>query len=269
MRAQTPSPKSVPLGTTTAGAAWFAAARRELAHDELQEQQCRFGGLLVFGEVAQDAALLLAAEGRVGQDHVDAVPVADLAQREAQAVAADRSAATPARAAAGSSGQQVRQRLGLAAEDALMSAESAGPRPSCTASPGARTPRPESRRCRRPGRASSSPSFGFDDFDHEADDGARRVELARVAGGVAHLSQHGLVQMAEGVDLVAAGEVDAVDLVDHVAQQVAVDHPVDRAVEDRGDDIAPVAAVGALQAAQIGEQAGPLRCRRAASLRRC
>ena len=36
--------------------------------------------------------------------------------------------------------------------------------------------------------------------------------------------------MAEGVDLVAAGEVDVVDLVDHVAEQVAVDHAVDRAL---------------------------------------
>ena len=53
--------------------------------------------------------------------------------------------------------------------------------------------------------------------------------------------------------------MDAVDLVDHVAQQVAADHAVDRAAEDRGDDVAPVAAVGALQAAQIGEQARTLR----------
>ena len=97
---------------------------------------------------------------------------------------------------------------------------------------------------------------GVDDFDHEADDGARRVELAGVAGGVAHLAEHGLVEMAEGVDLVAAGEVDVADLVDHVAQQVAVDHPVDRASEHGGDDVAPVAAVGALQAAQVGEQPG-------------
>ena len=102
----------------------------------------------------------------------------------------------------------------------------------------------------------TSPSLGIDDFDHEADDGARRVELAGIAGGVAHLFEHGLVEMAEGVDLVAAGEVDVVDLVDHVAQQIAVDHPVDRAFEDRGDHVAPVAAVGALQAAQIGEEAG-------------
>ena len=63
--------------------------------------------------------------------------------------------------------------------------------------------------------------------DHEPDDGARGVELAGVAGGVAHLLEHGLVEMAEGVDLLGGGEVDAVDLVDDVAQQVAVDHAVD------------------------------------------
>ena len=67
------------VGHDHAGPARLAAWRAQLAHDELQEQQRRLGGLLVVGEVAEDAALLLAAEGRVGQDHVDAVAVADLA----------------------------------------------------------------------------------------------------------------------------------------------------------------------------------------------
>ena len=115
----------------------------------------------------------------------------------------------------------------------------------------------------------TSPSLGFDDFDHEADDGARRVKLAGVAGGVAHFFEHRFVEMAEGVNLVAAGEVNVADFVDHVAQQVAVDHPVDRAFENRGDDVAPVAAVGALQAAQIGEQTRAFRCRRDGPLPRC
>ena len=55
-----------------------------------------------------------------------------------------------------------------------------------------------------------------------------------------------------------ASEVDAVDLVDDVAQQVAADHAVDDAPEHGGDDVAPVAAVGALQAAQVGEEARAL-----------
>lgn len=59
------------------------------------------------------------------------------------------------------------------------------------------------------------------------------------------------------MDLVTAGEVDVADFVDHVAQQVAVDHAVDGPFEHRGDHIAPVAAIGALQAAQIGEKSRP------------
>jgi hypothetical protein len=54
-------------------------------------------------------------------------------------------------------------------------------------------------------------------FDHEADDRTRRVELAGVAGGVAHLFEHGFIQLAEGVDLVAAGEVNVTEFVAHVA----------------------------------------------------
>jgi hypothetical protein len=45
----------------------------------LQEQQCGFAGLHVGWEVGLDARLLLAAEGRVGEDHVHALVVADFA----------------------------------------------------------------------------------------------------------------------------------------------------------------------------------------------
>ena len=59
------------------------------------------------------------------------------------------------------------------------------------------------------------------------------------------------------MDFAGGCEVDAVDFVDHVAQEVAVDHAVDGAFEDSGDYVAAVAAVGALQAAEVGEEAGP------------
>ena len=52
----------------------------------MKKEQSGFGGLLVFGKVAEDAALFLAAERRVGHDYIDAVSVADLAQRKTQAV---------------------------------------------------------------------------------------------------------------------------------------------------------------------------------------
>ncbi len=50
--------------------------------------------------------------------------------------------------------------------------------------------------------------------------------------------------------------MDGVDLVDDVAQQVAIDHAVDDAAKDGGDDVAPVDAAGSLQAAQVGKEAG-------------
>jgi hypothetical protein len=82
--------------------------------------------------------------------------------------------------------------------------------------------------------------------------------------------------MAEGVNLVAAGEVDIADLIDHVAQKVAIDHPVDRAFKNGGDHVAPVAAMGALQAADkrtapglsFRPDAPLLRCSRRKSARR-
>ena len=51
------------VGHDDAGSAWFGLTF-ELTHDELEKEQCCFGSLLVFGKVAEDAALFLAAEGR-------------------------------------------------------------------------------------------------------------------------------------------------------------------------------------------------------------
>ena len=96
--------------------------------------------------------------------------------------------------------QQVGQRLGLAAEDALLLEDLCGPAPSCTAS--ARWVYVSTRKPPVPQAGSSmvSPSRGSSDFDHEADHGPGRVELAGVAGRVAHLLEHRLVEVAEGVD---------------------------------------------------------------------
>ena len=110
------------------------------------------------------------------------------------------------------------------------------------------------------GSRTVSPSRGFDHGDDELHDGPRRVELAGIARRVPHLAEHGLVKQAEGVDLVLGSEVDFVDLVDDIAQQVAVRHAVDRALEDRGDHVAAV-AVGAVEAS-AGRRTGPRRaCR--------
>ena len=128
-------------------------------------------------------------------------------------------------------GQQIRKRLGLAAEDALsLKNLPLFDRLALLLQVFERLEEKTAGAARRVEYHFTE--LWINDFNNEADDGARRVELAGIAGGVAHLLEHRLVKMAKGVDLVAAGEVNIADLIDHVAQQVAVDHPVDRAFEN-------------------------------------
>lgn len=95
-----------------------------------------------------------------------------------------------------------------------------------------------------------------DDVHHESHHRARRVYLARIAGGVAQVAQQGFVQSAEGMDFVRRIKVDAVDQADDVAEQIAALHAVGQPLEHGGDDIAAFAPGVAAQAAQVGEQAG-------------
>ncbi len=107
-------------GTTTAAPAGRAGGRglpAQLAHDELEEEQRGLGGLLVLGEVALDAALLLAAEGRVGEDDVHAVLVADLGELRGEGVAGIDLRRLEAVQQQVHLAEQVGQRLGLAAEE--------------------------------------------------------------------------------------------------------------------------------------------------------
>ena len=91
---------------------------------------------------------------------------------------------------------------------------------------------------------------------HEAHHRARGIELASITCGIAHLAQHRLIQVRQRVGFFAAAKVDAVDLVDDVAQQVAADHAVLDALEDVGHHLT-LAALGTLpcQTTQVGEQA--------------
>ena len=139
MRAHTPSPNNVPFGTTTAARARCSAALRadfgrwtrtrylpQLPHDELQEQQRGFGRLLVFREIALDAFLLLAAEGRIGEDHVHAVALADVGELEAERIAGINLRRVEAVQQQVHLAEQIRQRLGFAAEEGLFLQDACG-----------------------------------------------------------------------------------------------------------------------------------------------
>jgi len=98
--------------------------------------------------------------------------------------------------------------------------------------------------------------LGVGDLHHETNYRARGIEFAGIASRIAHFPQHGFVQMRQGVNLFAAVEMNAVDLVDDVTQQKAADHAVLHAFEHVGDDFALTAFFTfASQAAQIGKQA--------------
>src|SRR4051794_1176566 len=59
----------------------------QFPHDEHEKEQSRFRRLLVFREVALDALLLFTTEGRVRQDDVHTVFVANVTRRCDEAVA--------------------------------------------------------------------------------------------------------------------------------------------------------------------------------------
>ena len=105
------------------------------------------------------------------------------------------------------------------------------------------------------------------DLDHEAHDSSRRIELAGIACRIAHFAQHRFIKRAERVQFVARREMDARDLVDDVAQQIAALHPVIDAAKHRCDHVAPIVAVGAGELPQVGEEAGPFLAVREARLR--
>ena len=75
----------------------------------------------------------------------------------------------------------------------------------------------------------------LDALRHEVGDGARRVKFARAACGL-ELLEDGLVDVAEGVHVLVALEVDIIDDVDDLPQQHAVLHVLVRLFEHRPDD---------------------------------
>ena len=99
-----------------------------------------------------------------------------------------------------------------------------------------------------------SPKLGVDHVDHELGDGARGVVLAGVAG-VLQVAQDLLVEVAEQVAVLRLVEVDAVvDLVDHLAHQVAGLHVVVGVLEDAADDEAALVVMRRLEVLEGGEQ---------------
>ena len=220
MRVFTPSPNSVPSGSTSA--ARPLCLRMML--DEHQEQVSRFLGAHVGRKALLDARLLDAAEGRVGQHHVHPLGGAVVAQRAGQGVVvADVAGHLDAVQHQVGDAQHVRQLLLLHAQDAGLQlrlllgvahllAQVLDGADQKAAGAGGRVQH-------------LFTQLRVHHVDHELGDGARCVELARVAGAL-QVAQDLFVQVVELVALALAVEVDGAQLVDHLPQQLAALHVV-------------------------------------------
>src|SRR5437016_4784239 len=91
----------------------------QLSHDKLQEEQGCLTGLLVLGEVALDALLLLTAERWIGEYHVYPLLLSNFGELEAQRIARVDLWGIEAMQQQIHLAQQIRQRLRLAAEQRL------------------------------------------------------------------------------------------------------------------------------------------------------
>ena len=101
-----------------------------------------------------------------------------------------------------------------------------------------------------------SPILGLHDLDDGADERARRVILAAVAPGVAHVPDLGFVEVRQLVLLGLRAEAQLVDVVDDLAQVVAALDLVFDLAEDLADlvfdRVRPAGLL--LEAVQVGKE---------------
>jgi hypothetical protein len=137
--------------------------------------------------------------------------------------------------------QEVRQRLGFSAEDALLLENLAVlNRFALLGQVAVRLDQEAAGAAGRVEHRFAQPRV--QDFDHEANDWPGSIKLAIVAGRVAHLLEHRLVERAERKQFLLGREVDSAHLVDDIAQQVAGGHAVDDSIEHGSNDSPSVAA---------------------------
>ena len=228
-------------------------------HDELQKKQRGFGGLFVFGKIALDAALFLAAEGRIGKNEVHAVALANVGQFEAQGIAGINLRGVQTVEQEVHLTEQIGQRFRLAAKEGLVLQNLAVGHGFDLAGQVVVGLNQE------PARAAGRVQNGFAQArighcHHEAHDSARGVELARISGGVAHFAQHRLVKRAQRLHFGTGSEMDASDFVDNIAQEIPAFHPVIDTLEHGGNDIAAgiFGRIRPGQIPQIGKEPGSL-----------
>ncbi len=219
-----------------------APARLQQADDESEEQVRGLASAEMLREVRLDAVLLLAAEGRVGEHDVHPVLLlpADIGAGQGVVVADEARVLDAVQQHVGDA-EHVRELFLLhRAERRLHGLLILGPLHVAPAHVAQRTG--EEAAGAAGGVEQGLAKFRVDAVHHEGGDGARRVVLAGVARRL-QIVEDLLVDVAEMLAFGQVVEIDLVDLVDHLAHQLAGLHVVMGVLEHAADDTAAVAGM--------------------------
>ena len=219
------------------------AAGLEDSHQQYQEEIGGLPGAVLGRKIALNAVLLHAAEGGIGDNHIHPFLAFPVKQRPAKGVVvADVGGHVNAVQQQVGHAQDIRQVLLLDPGKAVLDGTfvSLGFRLFTQVLDGA-----DQEAAGTAGRVEDAlAKLGVDLFDDELGDGARSVELARIACGL-KIFQQLFVDVAEHVTVVGGVEVDGVDLVDHLPHQGAILHVVVGILKGGTDEPGnPVAAGG-------------------------
>lgn len=219
-----------------------AAVGLEEADDEGQEEVGRFAGAEVGGEVGLDAVLFAAAEGRVGDDDIDAVGsrVADVGAGEGVVVADEAGVFDAVEQHIGDA-EHVRELLFLDGSqgglhpllvgdffDVAVAHMAEGASEEAAGAAG--------------GVEEQLTGLRIDAVHHEGRDGTGGVVFARVAGAL-QVVEDLLVDVAKVLPLGQVVEIDLVDLVDDLPHELAGLHVVVGIFKDATNDAAAVAGL--------------------------
>ena len=174
-----------------------------------------------------DFLAFLAAEGRIGKDDVVAVFVLDVAQVLGQCVGVNDVRSLDAVQDHVHDANDIGEAfLFLAIEGLLLQGlELAGGQLATVLATETPVAQIIVRLAQEPGRTAGTvvdtfADLRFDDLDHRPDQRSRRVVLASVATGIAHVADAGLVEMGQLVLFLLGAEAQGIDVFQRIAQRI-------------------------------------------------
>lgn len=230
-------PKRKPSGRTTAARPPLLEPVEDDAHEEVGRLAVRE----VVGEVAHDVFLLTAAVWRIHEDLVELVFLRVVEDIVEQAVAVVDVGVVDAVQQQVRDGEHVGELLLLDAVDGVVPEGAVVGRRDLLLELAQPADEEAAGAAGEVGHALAE--VRLDAVGHEVGDGARRVEFTGAAGRL-QLFEDGLVDIAEGVHVVVALEIDIVDDVDDLTQQDTVLHVLVRLLKHRLDDALLLGHVG-------------------------